>query len=54
MLQTQLSEAGVDQLNGNSEIAIVDDDPGFSFMLKDYLVSSGQMQARFFPAGKSF
>jgi DNA-binding NtrC family response regulator len=47
-------QASVDTKMGNSEIAIVDDDPGFSFMLKDYLLSSGDLNSDLFKSGDDF
>ena len=38
----------------DSEIIIIDDDPGFSFMLKDYLASTGQWKAELFSNGNDF
>ena len=39
---------------GKADIIIVDDDPGFSFMLKDYLLSSGELRSELFKTGSAF
>jgi DNA-binding NtrC family response regulator len=44
----------IETISGNSEIAIVDDDPGFSFMLKDYLLSSLELKSDLFSNGNDF
>jgi DNA-binding NtrC family response regulator len=41
-------------LSSNSEITIVDDDPSFSFMLKDYLMSAGQFECQLYTTGDAF
>ena len=51
---TQLLESGLEQATGNSEIAIVDDDAGFSFMLKDYLMTSGNIRCALYTDGDAF
>lgn len=50
----QLKEVSIDNDARNTEIAIVDDDPAFSFMLKDYLLTSGEMNSELFSNGKDF
>src|SRR6185369_7922319 len=44
----------IDHDRNKAEIAIVDDDPGFSFMLKDYLLSSAQLNSDLFSNGDEF
>ncbi len=39
---------------GKSEIAIIDDDPTFSFMLKDYLLSSAHLKSDVYKSGEDF
>ena len=52
--EEQLKLADTDELNSKSEIIIVDDDKSFSFMLKDYLLSSAQMKSDLFSNGEDF
>ncbi len=47
-------KVNIENVNSNSEIVIVDDDPGFSFMLKDYLLSSMQIKSELFSNGNEF
>ncbi|HKR07192.1 MAG TPA: response regulator [Bacteroidia bacterium] len=47
-------EASIENIADNTEIAIVDDDPGFSIMLKDYLLSSLQLDSVLFANGNEF
>jgi DNA-binding NtrC family response regulator len=49
----QLLEIDI-QKDNNTQIAIIDDDPGFSFMLKDYLLSSAEMKSELFSNGGEF
>ena len=44
----------IELITGKTEIAIVDDDPGFSFMLKDYLLTSAQLKSELFSNGDAF
>lgn len=44
----------IEPITGKTEIAIVDDDPGFSFMLKDYLLTSAQLKSELFSNGDAF
>jgi DNA-binding NtrC family response regulator len=37
-----------------SEIIIIDDDPGFSFMLKDYLLTAAEINSELFSNGNEF
>ena len=37
-----------------TEIIIVDDDEGFSFMLKDYLLTNAEINSELFSSGKAF
>ena len=50
----QALEVTTDSNTADSEIVIIDDDPGFSFMLKDYLASTGQWKAELFSNGTAF
>lgn len=47
-------EARVENIESETEIVIVDDDPGFSFMLKDYLLSSMELNSELFSNGNNF
>ena len=47
-------EVSVEEITGRAEIAIVDDDHGFSFMLKDYLLSSLDLKSDLFSNGNDF
>ena len=47
-------KVNIENVNSNTEIVIVDDDPGFSFMLKDYLLSSMQIKSELFSNGNEF
>ena len=47
-------KVNIENVMSNSEIVIVDDDPGFSFMLKDYLLSSVQFKSELFSNGNEF
>ena len=47
-------QATIDEATRSTEIAIVDDDPGFSFMLKDYLLSSGDLKSELYKNGNDF
>ena len=40
--------------DSNMDIAIIDDDPGFSFMLKDFLYSESQWECQIFSNGDDF
>ncbi len=44
----QLKEVNIEDVTAKTGIAIIDDDPGFSFMLKDYLLSSLQLKSDLF------
>jgi len=44
----------IETTTAESEIIIIDDDPGFSFMLKDYLYSNGNWKAELFTNGNDF
>ena len=50
----QLQEIGIEDAINNTEIVIIDDDPGFGFMLKDYLLSAGQLKSEIFLNGNDF
>lgn len=50
----QLKRKELEALCSESQIAIVDDDPSFSVMLKDYLISSCDFNAELFPNGEAF
>jgi DNA-binding NtrC family response regulator len=50
----QLKEINIEESAGETEIVIVDDDPGFSFMLKDYLLSNAALKAELFSNGGDF
>jgi DNA-binding NtrC family response regulator len=50
----QLKEVSIENNLEKSEIIIVDDDPGFSFMLKDYLLSSLGVKSDLFSNGNHF
>ncbi len=50
----QPQEESIEKVTGNTEVTIVDDDPGFSFMLKDYLLSSAQLKSELFANGNEF
>ena len=47
-------EVNIENAEGDTEIIIVDDDPGFSFMLKDYLLSFAQWNSELFSNGNDF
>lgn len=49
-LKLQETEEQTDKV----KIAIVDDDPSFSFMLKDYLLSAAELKADLFSNGEEF
>jgi DNA-binding NtrC family response regulator len=50
----KLQEVNIEEITGNTEIAIVDDDPGFGFMMKDYLLSSLGLRSELFSNGNEF
>ena len=50
----QLHEASIKTQPDRTAVIIIDDDPGFSFMLKDYLLSSEQLQSELFSNGNEF
>jgi DNA-binding NtrC family response regulator len=50
----QLKEVSIENSLEKSEIIIVDDDPGFSFMLKDYLLASLGLNSDLFSNGNDF
>jgi DNA-binding NtrC family response regulator len=50
----QEKEINIDEAIGESQVIIVDDDPGFSFMLKDYLLTAGEMRCELFKSGGDF
>jgi len=53
-LTEQPRKKEIDTPEDQADIAIIDDDPGFSFMLKDYLYTSGQFNAELFSTGEEF
>ncbi len=50
----KLQEVSIDALDGTSEVIIVDDDPVFTFMLQDYLLTSGELRSEIFDNGTKF
>ena len=50
----QPKEVVFDESENDMDIAIVDDDPGFSFMLKDYLYSNAQWKCGLYSHGEDF
>ena len=38
----------------NSELAVIDDDPGFSYLLKDYLLAAGPLRCALYANGNDF
>ena len=50
----QEKEIKIDEAIGESQVIIVDDDPGFSFMLKDYLLTAGEIRCELFKSGSDF
>ena len=50
--QEKKISAGKNQ--ADAEIIIVDDDQGFSFMLKDYLLASGELKSELYKNGNEF
>ena len=49
-----LKETGIDEATGESQVIIVDDDPGFSFMLKDYLLTAAEIRCDLYKSGSDF
>ncbi|MBK9415563.1 MAG: hypothetical protein IPN61_19455 [Bacteroidetes bacterium] len=50
----QLKKSESNTAQDDFEIYIIDDDPAFSFMLKDYLLSAMEMQSKHFSTGAEF
>jgi DNA-binding NtrC family response regulator len=50
----QPKETNAEHDAGRSELVIVDDDPGFSYLLKDYLLSAGSIRSALFSNGHDF
>jgi len=50
----QAQDVTIENASDESEVIIIDDDPGFSFMLKDYLLTSGEMKSELFASGNAF
>jgi DNA-binding NtrC family response regulator len=50
----QLKEISIDVDSADSQVIIVDDDPGFSFMLKDYLLTAAELRSELFKSGADF
>jgi len=50
----QPKQISIEDAIGKTEIAIVDDDPGFSFMLSDYLLSYAQLKSEIFLSSNDF
>jgi hypothetical protein len=50
----QLKLKGLEEISQSSQIVIVDDDPSFSIMLKDYLISACDFNAELFSNGEQF
>mgnify|MGYP000356606891 CR=1 FL=1 len=54
IFKEQLKQKDLEALSGESHIAIIDDDPSFSIMLKDYLISACDFNAELFKNGEQF
>jgi len=52
--EVQMRMTADDEQQHVTELVIIDDDPAFSTMLKDYLYSSGKMLAELFSSGEQF
>ena len=50
----QLKEISTNESIGESNVIIVDDDPGFSFMLKDYLLTAAEIRCELYKSGTAF
>jgi len=50
----QTKDISIDEAIGESQVIIVDDDPGFSFMLKDYLLTAAEIQCELYKSGADF
>jgi DNA-binding NtrC family response regulator len=50
----QFKEVSIDEDTGESQVIIVDDDPGFSFMLKDYLLTAAELRCQLYKSGTEF
>jgi DNA-binding NtrC family response regulator len=50
----QFKEVSIDEDTGESQVIIVDDDPGFSFMLKDYLLTAAELRCQLYKTGTDF
>ena len=50
----QLKETDIEIGSAEAQVIIVDDDPGFSFMLKDYLLTAGEIRCELFKSGSDF
>jgi len=44
----------IDEASGDTDVIIVDDDPAFSFMLKDYLLSAVDYDSTLYTSGNQF
>ncbi len=54
LFEEQLRAETMESLPMECQVIIVDDDPSFSFMLKDYLISMCDFQAELFESGEDF
>src|ERR1043166_5518056 len=52
--EVQMRMTADDEQQQVTELVIIDDDPAFSVMLKDYLYFSGKMLAELFTSGEQF
>lgn len=50
----QLKLKGLEALSQTTQLVIVDDDPSFSIMMKDYLISACDFNAELFANGEQF
>lgn len=54
IFEEQLKRKELEEICSETQIAIVDDDPSFRVMLKDYLISACDFNAELFPTGEEF
>ncbi|CAN5597077.1 hypothetical protein BH11BAC1_BH11BAC1_17240 [soil metagenome] len=47
-------KAEIENETADTQVIIIDDDPGFSFMLKDYLLTVVELRAELFNSGDAF
>lgn len=54
IFEEQLKLQSLETITGETQVVIIDDDPAFSIMLKDYLIGACDFNAELFDDGEAF